>query len=67
MYAHERTTPQLRRSRHVQLHHGAKVEAYTSRRRCIAPDCDTVLSRYNPSDTCAAHAGWQDTRQRRYD
>lgn len=25
-------------------------------RRCVQPDCTTVLSRYNPEELCAAHA-----------
>ena len=25
-------------------------------RVCVAPDCDTNLSRYNPGDLCGVHA-----------
>lgn len=28
------------------------------RRRCVAPGCDTVLSRYNPAARCTVHGGW---------
>ncbi|HUH08387.1 MAG TPA: hypothetical protein VML96_11380 [Egibacteraceae bacterium] len=27
-------------------------------RHCAHPECVTVLSRYNPSGTCATHGGW---------
>lgn len=28
-------------------------------RVCAAPGCETLLSRRNPSDVCAAHGGWR--------
>jgi len=28
----------------------------TLRRVCVAPDCHTNLSRYNPGDLCGVHA-----------
>jgi hypothetical protein len=28
----------------------------TLRRVCVAPDCNTNLSRYNPGDLCGVHA-----------
>jgi hypothetical protein len=43
---------------------GERLDDFGARRRCIVDECDTVLSRYNPSTTCAVHAGWRDTRQR---
>lgn len=35
---------------------GKPPKQYGSRRRCIHPDCSTVLSQYNPNDACYAHA-----------
>lgn len=63
----ERNTVRLHQSRHIQLLQGARLSSSVSRRRCEAADCDTLLSRYNPSTTCNVHQGWRDTRQRRYD
>jgi hypothetical protein len=56
--------PHLRQSRHQRVVGGERVEDFGEQRRCDAEDCDTVLSRYNPSSSCTVHAGWQDTRQR---
>lgn len=56
--------PQLRQSRHQRMVNGERLEDFGARRTCTAPDCGTVLSRYNPSATCTVHAGWRDTRQR---
>lgn len=66
MYVDERQTPQLRRSRHQAVSSGDHVTEHGRHRRCLAPNCDTVLSRYNPSDSCATHQGWEDARQRNY-
>lgn len=66
MYADERSTPQLRHSRHTALSRGDTVRHFEKGRRCIAEGCETLLSRYNPSSTCAAHAGWRDTKERQY-
>ena len=66
MYVDERNTPQLRQSRHHSLTHGNGLRRFEEGRRCSAEDCETVLSRYNPSMTCAAHAGWRDTKGRQY-
>ncbi len=66
MYVDERHTPQLRHSRHQVMTSGDQVTDHGRHRRCSVPDCDTVLSRYNPSDECATHQGWQDTRRRNY-
>jgi hypothetical protein len=56
--------PQLRQSRHQPVVAGDRLENFGRQRTCVADDCATVLSRYNPSSTCAVHAGWKDTRQR---
>ena len=66
MYADDRSTPQLRRSRHQSIQVGERIEQHGSDRRCQARGCETKLSRYNPSTTCATHAGWADTRKRSY-
>lgn len=60
----EQAQPNLRQSRHQRVVAGDRLENYGERRRCEADDCTTVLSRYNPSSTCASHSGWKDTRQR---
>lgn len=66
MYTDDRNTPQLRRSRHQSIAAGQELAQHGSERTCGAPDCETRLSRYNPSPTCAAHKGWQDGRRRNY-
>ena len=66
MYVDERSVPQLRQSRHSSLVNGDGVRRFEKGRRCTAEGCDTVLSRYNPSPTCATHAGWRDTKERQY-
>jgi len=38
-----------------------KPGPYPAGRRCGARDCGTVLSRYNPTSTCAPHGGWTET------
>lgn len=62
--AADHAQPSLRHSRHQRVVAGDRLENYGAARTCCAPNCRTVLSRYNPSDTCAIHAGWEDTRQR---
>jgi hypothetical protein len=52
--------PQLRTARTAKLERGTPARQHPTGRRCAARQCGTVLSRYNPSDTCARHAGWQD-------
>ncbi len=66
MYVDERQTPQLRRSRHQSISSGEEVKDHGRNRNCTAPGCQTRLSRYNPSTTCAAHSGWEDTKRRNY-
>ena len=66
MYAEDRMTPQLRRSRHTSLPAGERMTTHGADRQCAAPECSTRLSRYNPSQTCGTHKGWADTRQRSY-
>lgn len=56
--------PSLRQSRHQRVVSGEAIESFGIARHCPVEDCGTVLSRYNPSGTCAVHAGWKDTRQR---
>lgn len=53
-------TPHLRASREMRLLSGAPLDTVEQSRSCAALGCPTVLSRYNPSDVCAAHAGWRD-------
>jgi hypothetical protein len=60
----EQAQPHLRQSRHQRVVGGDRIDNYGDRRTCAADECATVLSRYNPSSTCAVHAGWKDTRQR---
>lgn len=52
--------PQLRQSRAVRLQTTTTMSSYERNRRCQRPGCTTILSRYNPSTCCAAHAGWND-------
>ncbi|CAN5900384.1 hypothetical protein BH23ACT10_BH23ACT10_10570 [soil metagenome] len=56
--------PHLRQSRHQRVVAGERLQNFGASRRCPVEECGTVLSRYNPSLTCAVHAGWRDTRQR---
>jgi hypothetical protein len=58
------STVQLRRSRHTAVQAVTTVSTHGRDRACHAPGCETRLSRYNPSETCSRHAGWQDPRQR---
>lgn len=62
--AAEHAQPNLRQPRHERVVSGDRLDDYGAARTCYVPDCETVLSRYNPSATCAIHAGWKDTRQR---
>jgi hypothetical protein len=52
------TTVTARESRAVPLRTGDPMEDFGSRRRCQSPDCDVVLSRYNPAPRCSLHQGW---------
>lgn len=61
--------PQLRSARERRLLSGEPLDTAAVGRACAAAGCTTVLSRYNPSDVCAAHAGWRDPelpRRRRH-
>lgn len=62
-----RETVRIQRSRATRLSTGTGAETQREGRTCRADRCDTILSRYNPSPTCNAHAGWRDSRKRRYD
>lgn len=61
-----RETIQLRQARYAPLERGERVDQAQSKRECTAPGCATMLSRYNPSETCASHRGWQDLRERQH-
>lgn len=61
-----RETIQLRQTRYAPLERGERVDQAESKRECAAPGCATMLSRYNPSETCASHRGWQDLRERQH-
>jgi hypothetical protein len=62
-----RQTPQLRRARYESLSGAVTPMVHRQTgRRCSAPGCTTVLSRYNPSDRCSAHLGWEDDRKRQH-
>lgn len=61
-----RETVQLRHARYSALERGGRRDRFDAARRCATPGCTTVLSRYNPSPTCAAHEGWQDLRERQH-
>ena len=52
------TTVSPRESRAVALQSGAPMAAYGERRPCRVPECASLLSRYNPADTCGVHRGW---------
>jgi hypothetical protein len=56
--------PHLRQARHQRVVSGDQIPSFGVARHCPVEGCGTVLSRYNPSATCAVHAGWKDTRQR---
>ena len=38
-----------------RMHHRRPARAYLPGRVCIMADCGSVLSRYNPADTCFLH------------
>jgi hypothetical protein len=57
--------PTLHLSRATRLETGRPRELASRGRQCDHPGCRTVLSRYNPSPTCAAHDGWKDDPSRR--
>jgi hypothetical protein len=50
--------PVLRGTRALRLRPATRALPARERRLCSHPDCNTVLSRYNPSEVCAAHGGW---------
>ena len=56
--------PRLRQPRHQRVVAGDELQDFGVARQCPVEGCGKVLSRYNPSTTCAVHAGWKDTRQR---
>lgn len=59
-------TPRRRIERAMSLQNGKPVAQHrTARRHCAYPECDTLLSRYNPNPCCATHGGWLDADQRR--
>jgi len=60
------STPQLHHSRAVPLAPGNTRLATKPPRTCSSDGCETKLSRYNPSNTCTSHSGWQDTRVRHH-
>lgn len=60
-----RETVTLHEPRAVPIAAGTSLMCQPRGRKCQVPDCHTVLSRYNPSETCARHAGWQDAPTRR--
>jgi len=47
-----------RESRMNALQTGDPLEQFGEQRRCGAPDCRALLSRYNPASTCSLHRGW---------
>jgi hypothetical protein len=55
--------PHARRPAPRPLTNGAPQDDYGRGRTCASPDCATRLSRYNPSDVCARHAGWTDLQR----
>jgi endogenous inhibitor of DNA gyrase (YacG/DUF329 family) len=42
-----------------------RVRSYQSGRICFHPDCDTILSIYNPAKYCSMHAGMAVSGRRR--
>jgi hypothetical protein len=54
-----------REARMSPLHSGEPQDQYGQARRCGAPDCEALLSRYNPGETCSLHAGWREPTARR--
>jgi hypothetical protein len=60
----DRAVPRPRRETSRALPSGEPLETFAVNRRCTADGCTARLSRYNPSDTCAVHRGWVDTRVR---
>jgi hypothetical protein len=45
-----------------------EVRSFGTARTCVADDCETQLSRYNPDTYCSVHRGWDRqvvTRRRR--
>lgn len=46
------------RSHGEKLISGQRCTQYPAGRVCEAPECWTLLSRYNPETTCSRHGGW---------
>jgi hypothetical protein len=55
-------TPRRRTERALTVLSGPAIEQFDQGRSCAHPTCNSVLSRYNPNDTCAAHGGWRQDR-----
>jgi hypothetical protein len=64
MSASDRIVPRPRRESSRAISSGKPIEIHGEERNCTI--CSTRLSRYNPSDTCSLHLGWQDTASRSY-
>ena len=45
--------------------HAHRIRSYQSGRSCSHPDCDTILSIYNPSKYCTVHASLAASGRRR--
>lgn len=54
------STPRRRTPRYERLVNGKAVTASGGQRHCSHPECTTMLSRYNPDETCNLHGGWTD-------
>lgn len=37
---------------------GRAARTFKSGRVCLHPDCETILSAYNPGKTCSVHSGY---------
>jgi hypothetical protein len=51
--------------RGVPVSRGQQIQNWAKDRVCVAEDCTTVLSVYNPSKYCSVHAPSQESRGRR--
>ena len=54
-----------RDGRAMKLASGDKLDVFGDERTCSAQECRVRLSRYNPADKCAQHAGWMEPVKRR--
>jgi hypothetical protein len=54
-----------RDGRAMKLASGDRLDVFGDERTCTAADCRVRLSRYNPAEKCAQHAGWIDPVRRR--